>query len=98
MLIVTLHWQEPQEGSHVIVFPDGTMEDLAEIAEFVDLHHGDAVGETIAKMECHPQKGEVPPSEEDPWEDLALNLRYSSGEELYEEDCEVFTKHGVERC
>jgi hypothetical protein len=106
MIVCTLVWTEPQEGSHTIFFADDCLTDLFEVAKFVKDKMGDEVGETIASMKIQQKKegthGRAFLQENtvrlDPWDDLALNIRYSSGEELYDEDCPAFTKHGQERC
>ncbi len=96
MIVCTLTWTEPTEGSHVILFPDADMGDLVEADAWIrSSAMAGEIGETIAEMHLAQKKGEA--TDEDPWGDLALNTRYSSGEELYEEDCPVFVRHGQER-
>jgi hypothetical protein len=95
MIVCTLTWQEPEEGSHVILFPNEDFEDLLEVAKWVKSKMGGEVGDTIAAMKLSQKKGK--PTDDDPWGDLALNVRYSSGEELYDEDCPTFVKRGQER-
>lgn len=96
MLVVTLTWTEPTEGSHAILFPDDALKDVADLDEWLQAKWGAEYGETIAKISWEKKRGR--PTDEDPWGDLALNVRYSSGEELYEEDCPVLKEHGQERC
>ena len=95
MIVCTLVWTEPTEGHHVIVFADEDLTDLLEVAKFCKDKFGDEVGHTIASMKIQQKKHLA--NDDNPWGDLALNTRYSSGEELYDEDCPAFTKHGVER-
>lgn len=97
MIVCTLTWKEPTEGSHAILFPDSALVDLYRVVKWVEAKMGDEVGDTIAKMHLL-QKNKSRGVDEDPWGDLALNIRYSSGEELYDEDCPVLKKHGQERC
>jgi hypothetical protein len=104
MIACVLKWREPQEGD-VIFFPNEAEADLKEVAAFIDKKMGDEVGDTIAKMTIHlatgPRQLGYHPGDvanaDDPWGDLALNVRYSSGEDLYAKDCPIFTKHGQER-
>lgn len=99
MIACVLVWTEPQEGSEVILFEDSAMGDLVKVKAFVDDECGDEVGCSIARMDLHEKtinqlyRDDVAGS----WEDLALNIRYSSGEELYENDCPVFKGLGIER-
>jgi hypothetical protein len=97
MIVVVLSWQEPQEGSHAILFPDEDRADLVQAAEWVEKKAGDEYGSNIARVELVQKGRAADDGESGAWEDLGLNTRYSSGEELYDEDCPAFTKHGVER-
>jgi hypothetical protein len=94
IIVCTLRWTEPTPGSHVILFPNDAFEDLLEVSNFCKKSFGNEVGETIAEISLHQKKGEP---DEDPWGDLALQVRYSSGEGLYQRDCPVFVKHGIAR-
>jgi hypothetical protein len=107
MIACILTWTEPEEGDHAIFFPNEAEADLREVAAYVDAKMGDSVGDTIAKMRLFPYTGPmalgyIPKGTEtigeDPWDDLALNIRYSSGEELYDEDCPALKRRGQERC
>lgn len=95
MLVVTLTWTEPTDGTHAILFPDGAEEEIAELDEYLRELHGSEYGETIARLGWHRKKGDA--TDEDPWGDLALNVRYTTGEELYEEECPIFARRGIAR-
>jgi len=97
MIVVVLSWLEPDQGAHAILFPDAAKADLRKVTKWVEKQAGDEYGNTIARIDL-VQKW-LPPDdgESGAWEDLALNIRYSSGEELYEKDCPMLKKHGVER-
>ena len=82
MIVVVLTWQEPQEGAHAILFQKIM---------------GDEGGVTIARMTLVQKGRSEDNGENDRWEELALNLRYSSGEELYDVDNHIFKRRGIER-
>lgn len=102
MLIVTLRWTEPEDGTHRIVFPDGDEAEVKELAAYLKEKWGDDYGETVASVKAKRglrlRKGEaVDAADEDPWKDLALNVRYTSGEGLYDKDIPIFAKRGIAR-
>jgi hypothetical protein len=101
MIVCTLRWTEPEDGTHTMLFPNNEdLTDLMEVAAFCKKSFGNEVGHTIAsmKLEQKGQSGAEDPLGNLPWNDLALNVRYSSGEDLYEKDCPEFKKRGIERC
>ncbi len=97
MIVVVLSWQEPQPGAHAILFPNESHGLLVQVAEWVEKKAGDEYGSTIARVDLVQKGRSEDEGEKGAWEDLALNVRYSSGEELYDEDCPVFKELGVER-
>jgi hypothetical protein len=46
MIVCTLTWQEPEEGSHTILFPDEDWDDLQKVSSFCEEAFGDEVGGT----------------------------------------------------
>lgn len=58
MIVCTLTWKEPTEGSHTILFPDADEADLVAVDEWVRKgEFASEVGDTIAAMHLSKKKG-----------------------------------------
>jgi hypothetical protein len=97
MAIAILAWQEPEEGMCSIPFPDSDLSDLEDTTAWFKNAAGDDWGETIASIHLTRKKTQIMSEEIDPWNDLACNMRYTTGEGIYKTDCPILKKHGIER-
>ena len=99
--VIALSWEEPEQGSHAEVasLDEAGWEDVESAIEWVEGQAGDEYGVTIVRADLHPTRarGGDRTDTADVLQDLALQVRYSSGEGVYGEDCPAFLKHGVRR-
>lgn len=98
--IVTLQWQEPEPGITAVVWclsiPE--WESIDEILTWVASQVGTELGNTIAQCEVHPTIALGPrPLFTVCAHWLAAQVRYTTGEGIYAEDCPVFAAHGIVR-
>jgi hypothetical protein len=103
--VVSFRWDEPESGQSAEVWELTSDEwDKAEAAiEWVraywEARDGGELGSTIVDARVHATRATGGDADglEDAMRRYADNVRYSTGEGLYEEDCPVFAAHGVER-
>jgi hypothetical protein len=105
--IITWRWQEPSEGSSAAVWSmmPGEWKEIQKAIDWVNKYWEDRgeegeVGSTIVATEIHETKVKDHDCDDiqEALVELANSVRYSSGEELYTEDCPVFLKNGIPRC
>ena len=97
IVIVILRWIEPEEGSVIYPFLDVELDNLLELKNWLEevVPDGD-YGETIASMDFHTL--DVPSvSTGVHYEELALGVRYNTGEGIYSKDCPVFAERRILR-
>ncbi len=94
--VVSLYWLEPEEDSWIIGVTDATDQELREIQKWARVQAGEEWGVTIPSIRLSP--GPVSDFQSKiSLEDFAAAIRYSTGEEIYEEDCPVFAARGIPR-
>lgn len=109
--IVTFRWTEPEAGQGAEVWNLTAKQwpqieaAIAWVAAYWEENENsgdgeDAVGNTIVATGIHATKartGHDARGISDCLQRLADNVRYSTGEGLYEQDCPIFAKHGIAR-
>ena len=103
-VILTTKWEEPQSGTGAMCWElegdaRGDVEAAIEWARaYWEEQDGGCWGSTIPECELHSTgaRGE-PTGAADALQMIADIIRYSTGEDLYGDDCPIFEKHGVLR-
>jgi hypothetical protein len=101
---VYLSWMEPEDGSDssaVLGLTEPEWRLAEEAMQWVQTKIGSEWGNTIAEVYFEPT-GEPALSDEvylgkDALQYLADNVRYSTGEDIYSEDCPAFSQSGILR-
>ena len=96
--IVRMEWEEPEHGfsATVVALTPAEWKEFDEAVLWAENQHPDEVGLTFVKVTCEPSSHPAPHST-GVLEGLATDLRYDTGEGLYEDDCPVFARHGILR-
>jgi len=99
--IVSMDWLEPSEGHETEVWSLTAAEwkEVDAVIKFENAEQGDNVGDTFVKFTFKSTKatGADRDSIEDVMDTLGVNIRYSTGEDLYDKDCPVLKKYKIER-
>jgi len=99
--VALFRWEEPETGSDAEVWnlDDAGWVEVEKALSWVKTKAGAEYGNSIIEVTFNQTKatdGDITDTKE-ALKQLALQTRYNSGEELYEEDCPVFAKYGIQR-
>lgn len=103
--IVMHKWEEPESGSYAEVWDlsppewEQVQAAIAWVREYWEEKDGGEYGSTIVEtevIETRATGGECD-GLEDALRRLALQVRYTTGEGLYEEECPIFEEAGIEQ-